>query len=72
MKPHFRLTKVWLNIYPQSSRCHAIQAGGAYLTKQEADAVAKSYRMACVPINVPIPALYGRWKFERRPSCDLS
>lgn len=43
----------WLNVYV--TREGAWQAGGIYATRAEADAVAKSHRVDCIPVQLPSP-----------------
>lgn len=57
-KPHIRLKSkptitVWLNVYlkPWGDWYHA---GGIFQSKDNADNIAKSYRFAVVPVEVPV------------------
>lgn len=51
---------VWVNIYDYDRK--AFQSGGNYLTRKEADDIAKSYRYDCVYIHIKKRQVKLKWK----------
>ena len=62
-KPKPNHCVLWLNIYRNPRHRNKVQSGGIYSTRKDADTIANSKRLACVPIIIPL----GQNQENRRP-----